>query len=185
MTNDVALAPHEWDSGPPVARERLGVWLFLAAEALFFAALLAAHVVSRAAEPDSHAPVSSTLGVGLTLVLGACSLCAALGTRARRAERVASGVRWTLAAAALALAFVAAQALEWRHLATAGFLPRSSLLGSSFFVVTGAHGLHVLAGAAWLAFAALSRRPLACELATTYQHFVDFVWLVILLVFYT
>jgi heme/copper-type cytochrome/quinol oxidase subunit 3 len=94
-----------------------------------------------------------------------------------------------LLAGLLATAFLALQAWEWRALLAADFTPRGSLSGASFYVLTGAHGLHVLGGAVWLLASAVAlRRPgaraLHAELAALYQHFVDLVWIVLFAVLY-
>lgn len=178
-----------WDSGPPVETARFGTWVFLASEAFFFGGLLAAYVVLRSSSKAWVEPLGVGLGAALTVLLVASSLCASTAVRRLRAGARASGSNWMLAAALLALGFLGIQALEWRELAHAGFTPRGSLAGASFYVLTGAHGLHVLAGVVWLAGSgALVRRSgsrtLHAELAALYQHFVDGIWLVLFVVLY-
>jgi len=178
-----------WDSGPPVATARFGLWVFLASEAFFFAGLLAAYIVLRDAASTWSLPLDRGLGVAFTALLAACSLTAGIGARRLAKGAHAPGSRWILAAAALGAAFVALQAYEWQHLLESGFAPRASLSAACFYVLTGAHGLHVLAGVAWLAVAGLAARRLGArtmpaELAVLYQHFVDAVWVVLFLVLY-
>lgn len=183
------FTPRAWDSGPPVATARFGLWVFLASEAFFFAGLLAAYIVLRDASTAWSLPLDRGLGTVFTTLLAGCSLAAGLGARRLAAGAQAAGSRWILVAAALGAAFVALQVYEWRHLLDAGFAPRASLPAACFFVLTGAHGLHVLAGVVWLAVAGLAARragarTLPAELAVLYQHFVDAVWVVLFLVLY-
>lgn len=178
-----------WDSGPPVETARFGTWVFLASEAFFFGGLLAAYLVLRSSSKDWIEPLGVGLGAALTVLLVASSLCASTAVRRLRAGSRSSGSKWLLAAALLALGFLGIQAFEWRELAHAGFTPRGSLAGASFYVLTGAHGLHVLAGVVWLAASGTivrgaSSRTLHAELAALYQHFVDGIWLVLFVVLY-
>jgi heme/copper-type cytochrome/quinol oxidase subunit 3 len=178
-----------WDSGPPVETARFGTWVFLASEAFFFGGLLAAYFVLRGSSSAWIEPLSPGLGVALTALLVASSLCASVAVRRVRAGRRASGSALLLAASLFAFAFLGVQAYEWRELLHAGFTPRGSLAGASFYVLTGAHGLHVLAGALWLAGSGVvvrGARPstLHAELAALYQHFVDGVWLVLFALLY-
>jgi heme/copper-type cytochrome/quinol oxidase subunit 3 len=85
--------------------------------------------------------------------------------------------------------FIALQAFEWADCLRAGIAPRTSLYWSSFFVLTGAHGLHVAGGLAWLAWARHSTRSgrgrMRLELAEIYWHFVGLVWIVLFALLYT
>lgn len=178
-----------WDSGPPVATARFGTWVFLASEAFFFGGLLAAYFVLRASSKSWVEPLGLGLGVVLTVLLVASSICANLAVRAIRGEKRELASTWLLAGAFLALAFVGVQAFEWSELGGLGFTLNTSLAGSCFYVMTGAHGLHVLAGAVWMLVSGLAvrragSRTLHAELAALYQHFVDGVWLVLFVIFY-
>jgi len=178
-----------WDSGPPVATARFGTWVFLASEAFFFGGLLAAYVVLRSSSNGWVEPLGVGLGAALTVLLVASSLCASTAVRRLRAGARASASNWLLASALLALGFLGIQAFEWYELAQGGFTPRGSLAGASFYVITGAHGLHVLGGVVWLAASGVivrkpAARTLHAELAALYQHFVDGIWLVLFVVLY-
>jgi heme/copper-type cytochrome/quinol oxidase subunit 3 len=185
---DGFIAP-AWDSGPPVETARFGTWVFLASEAFFFGGLLAAYLVLRSGARAWDEPLSTGLGVLMTALLLGSSFVASAGVRALRRGQRARGANALLGAGLLAAAFLGLQAWEWRELLPAGFTPRGSLAGASFYVLTGAHGLHVLGGVAWLFGSALALRragssTLHAELAALYQHFVDFVWTVLFAVLY-
>jgi heme/copper-type cytochrome/quinol oxidase subunit 3 len=178
-----------WDSGPPVATARFGMWVFLASETFFFGGLLAAYIVLRSSSAEWIEPLQTGVGVGLTALLAASSLCASRAVRRLRAGARAAGSNASIAAASCACAFLALQAFEWHGLADLGFTPRGSLAGAAFYVLTGAHGLHVLVGAVWLAVSGVGvrkegARTLHAELSALYQHFVDGVWLVLFALLY-
>lgn len=191
-------------SGIPRARlepARLGVWLFLVSEAMLFAGLLAAFVVLRTGSATFGGPgdaLSLATGAAATAVLVLSSICLARATSASvRAEGRGRAATWILIALLLGLVFLAVQALEWRHLIASGVHVRTNLFWSSFFVLTGVHGLHVAGGLAWNAVAwrraratdsgapsARASDDLFVDLAATYWHFVDAVWLVLFALLY-
>jgi len=188
--SELAIGPEgawrEHDSAPRFSRAEIGVLLFLATEVLFFAGLVAAALVLRAADPawgSGAARVAwmpGLLGTAL-LLAGSLALGRALRPAAQRGLRAA-----LLSAAVLGLAFLGLMAWEWRALFALGFDWRSGTFGSCFFVLTGLHGLHVLGGVAWTAVLAL-RTPAqasAARLASWYWHLVDGVWLVLFALFY-
>lgn len=171
----------------------VGVLLFLATEVMLFAGLVSAVLVLRSADPAwsaGRAHVSGGAGAIGTALLAAGSIVLALAlSRARRGEG-GGALRGALVLSALAgAAFVALLAFEWRAQSAAGFDWRSGTFGSSFFVLTGLHGLHVLGGVVWCAVLALrpATRPgaaHAAKLASWYGFLVDGVWLALLGLFY-
>lgn len=176
----------------PLDPARLGVWLFLVSEAMFFAGLIAAYLVVREGSsafggPDGHLSLR-TMGVATALLI-VSSLCLSRATVALRNGRETRVVAsWTLRAIFFGAVFVSLQAIEWRECLRAGVAPRTSLYWSSFFVLTGAHALHVLGGIAWLAWAWSSARSgvngLRLELAEIYWHFVGLVWICLFALLY-
>jgi heme/copper-type cytochrome/quinol oxidase subunit 3 len=85
--------------------------------------------------------------------------------------------------------FIGIQAYEYYQLIVAEGLGMDSLFGSSFFTLTGFHGLHVIGGLIWLlillpkAFGVMggfsAKENLGVELFGLYWHFVDIVWLLL------
>ena len=178
-----------------------GTWAFLLSEIMLFGGLFAVYAVQRASHTAAFAAGSDALDVRLgaanTVVLLTSSLTMALAVSAAREPRRAA--RWIAATIALAVVFLAVKAHEYRVeiaeglLPGAGFAPSSPLAADAepfftlYFVMTGAHALHMLAGIgvlAWIA-AGLSRAPhdagrapdLRVEMAGLYWHLVDVVWI--------
>src|SRR5436853_466051 len=88
--------------------------------------------------------------------------------------------------------FVSLQAYEWSHLIHRGLHINgnpwgAALFGTSFFIVTGFHGLHVTGGVIYLVamIGVVSRRPDPAasynmvEITGLYWHFVDLVWIMV------
>lgn len=179
-----------------VPGRRLGMWIFLCSETAFFAALVAAYIVLRAGAslwPRPGTLLSLKLAWANTLLLIASGFTMAGAIAAARR----GATRWlTIALAAtllLGAAFLAGQVVEWRYLLLARHvIPSTSLFSSLFFVLTGLHGLHVLAGLVVLLIvfgkAATGRYagepPGGVELAGLYWHFVDIVWIALFLLLY-
>ena len=83
---------------------------------------------------------------------------------------------------ALGLAFLLGQGSEYLRLFHQQITISQSLFGTTFFTLTGLHGLHVAAGIAALAVAL--GRPAIVKPIALYWQFVDLVWLAIFAVVY-
>lgn len=164
----------------------VGTVVWLASEVMFFGGLFAAYFTLRASEGGAFArgvELETAVAGAFTAVLVASSVTMHLGVQALAADDRHGYRRRLLVTAALAALFLANQAREW---ATADFGPDSHVYGSLFFVMTGFHGLHVLAGVLGMAVMVgraagpgLGARQLpAAEVLSYYWHFVDVVWLV-------
>lgn len=198
MSTGAALTPDETtydhDSGPPVAAGRLATWLFLCAEALFFGGLISAWGVLRAQTPGWAEGETPSLVIGLVMtafLLGASWMGHTTIVAAREARHSAIVARIGLTVL-LVLGFLCLQAVEYGHLFEDGLTPSTSVRWAMFYAMTMCHGLHVFIGAVWLL--ALIRRAVGpgldgerrgpLEYGVLYLHFVDAVWLVLLVLLY-
>jgi cytochrome c oxidase subunit 3 len=104
-----------------------------------------------------------------------------------------------VATAALGATFVGMQAFEWSKLIAEGVRPwenpfGAAQFGSSFFMITGFHGMHVSAGVIYLLVIAFRVKNgfyekrggnyEIVEITGLYWHFVDLVWVFIFAFFY-
>ncbi len=195
MSDIVVLAPAFADTPTGIPHRKLGVWLFLVSEVMFFTALIGAYIVLRLANPDWPVP-STVLNIPLTglntFLLICSSVTLVLGFAAAQDGRKAVMCRWLVATVLLGSTFLGIQAFEYHKLVHEGLTPSSSIFGSCFFTLTGFHGLHVLGGVLWLitvtikAFAGVydDGRHLGIELAGLYWHFVDLVWIILFTIVY-
>lgn len=188
-------AAHPSMAGAPRSRldpARFGFGLFLVTEAMFFAGLLSAALVLREGSSqfgDDGGTLSLRMAVFATLTLLLSSFCISRATiairRGREARIIAS---WTARTVLFGALFLLMQFSEWRQCAALGITPRTNLYWSTFFVLTGVHGLHVLGGLIWLVVAWFGARrgvhALRVELAALYWHFVDLVWLALFTLLY-
>jgi cytochrome c oxidase subunit 3 len=171
----------------------VGVVVWLASEVMFFGGLFAAWFVLKGANEPRWPPPGEELGVArmavFTVVLLSSSVTMHLATEAAAHGRRRGTMRWLAATIALGAAFLAHTVFEWWELPF-GF--DSSAFSSIFYLLTGFHGLHVLAGlglmavVAWVVLGPGSRVPLGQSVRVTgyYWHFVDAVWVVLFLTVY-
>ena len=155
-------------SGPAAARTRpivpspvLGMAMFIATEAMFFAGLVSAFVVLRAQSPDWPPIDQPRLPAGVTGVNTLFLLASAI-TMERAAAALRRGgktaARWIAVTLGLGALFLVVQGSEWVRLVGYGLTTRSSLYGATFYTIVGAHGLHVLAAVIALGFALVRAR---------------------------
>lgn len=175
---------------------KLGFWIFLSSETLFFGSFISTYMVYKASSVVGPFP-TDILDIPLTsistFVLLMSSLAVVTGL-----DGIQKGNRkqalWGLAATILLGAgFLGFQAYEFTHFYHAGLTLQTNLFGSSFFILTGFHGAHVSIGIIWLfiLFMDILRGPmvpakhaLQVEVAGLYWHFVDIVWIVIFTLIY-
>ncbi len=176
---------------PVVSSPVLGMLMFLAFEAMFFAGLLGAFLVFRLASTGWPPPGEPYLPIRVTWVNTGILLASGYTMwRARRAIRDgnrAGLVRGLGLTALLGATFLAVQGGEWIRLVRYGLTLRSGTYGATFYTLIGCHGLHVLAAVLWLAavlvLAARGRfspeRHVGVQLCTMYWMFVVGLWLVL------
>jgi cytochrome c oxidase subunit 3 len=170
-----------------------GLWVFIAAEALFFGLLIASYLYLRVRSevwPPPGTPSRDLLVPFFNSIVlfssGATMHGAHLAMKRGDTELARGGI---IATMVLGAAFLCGQAFEY---VTAGYGLSSGVLGSSFFTLTGFHGAHVLVGLIFLGmvFAKAGRgaytaeHHLGVEASALYWHFVDAVWVVLLTVLY-
>ena len=94
-------------------------------------------------------------------------------------------LKWLGLTILIGTTFVSIQAYEYTELVHNGSTPNVDLFWSTFYAMTGFHGLHVTAGVIWLAIVWLAtlfgkitkQNYMKVELAGLYWHFVDLVWI--------
>jgi len=188
------VAPAGTNTG--IDNRKIGIWLFLGSEVMFFSALIAAYLLTRASAGKPYELFSEAIPLISfnTFLLICSSLTMALSLAfARRGSQV--GLRISLLATILlGVTFVTIQSIEYNELFHKGLTMNGAphLFGSPFYLLTGFHGLHVAGGVIWnllVWFKALRggfgpENNLGIELAGLYWHFVDLVWIVLFTIIY-
>jgi cytochrome c oxidase subunit 3 len=167
----------------------LGMWLFLASEAMLFGALFSGYALLRTGAEGWPVP-SSRLSVPLaglnTLVLIASSVTMMRAVRAARdrdARRARMAILLTLG---LGVAFLAIKGSEWVGHLRAGELPSIDTFFAIYYTLTGVHALHVVGGVCALGWLLVARSSGGGEAHATrvslvglYWQFVDLIWVVL------
>jgi heme/copper-type cytochrome/quinol oxidase subunit 3 len=184
---------------------KVAMWLFIAQDGFSFGGLLLAYGLLRIFAPAWPAPGLTPvdiLGINLTgfatfvLICSSVTMVMAVDS-AQKADKAAT-VRWLLLTILGGAGFLGIQAYEYTHLVHNGIGFTEAvhhgqrlhpLFGSTFYVVTGFHGCHVLAGVIYLTCilrgtmqgkytqGGLSYSPV--ELVGLFWHFVDLVWILV------
>jgi cytochrome c oxidase subunit III len=169
----------------------LGMLIFIAAEVMFFAALMSAHTIARSTAiggiwpppGQPRLPVERTaFNTGILLLSGVLLW---IGNRRIYTERQ-SALRYIAGAIAAGAAFVLLQGVEWVALLREGLTMTSSSHGAFFYLIVGAHALHAVAAIVALAwvYARMRRGTLAMssfEATQAFWYFVVILWPVIYL----
>lgn len=177
------LTPESWG--------KLGMWVFLAADAMSFGGLLAGYGALRLYSHDWPNP-AQTLGISLTafmtflLIVSSFTMVQALS--AFRRGNTARAKLFLLLTAAGGAAFLGLQAYEWTHLIHEGITLTgnpfgNALFGTTFYVLTGFHGCHVLGGVLYLLYTYMKAGRgwgyAEIEITGLYWHFVDLIWILV------
>jgi len=171
----------------------VGMLSFIASEATFFLMLILAYLFYNVVAPfGGKAVVLDVQKTGIyTLCLLASSVTLWRAEKSLQRGREGSFKRWLAGTIALGGIFLIGQGLEYAHLWQTGVKMNTSLYSTSFFTLTGFHGLHVCVGLlALLILLRLAmmkdfRKPAeAVASIGLYWHFVDVVWIVVFSIVY-
>ena len=167
---------------------KLGLWMFLASEVMFFTGLIAAYIVLRAghpAWPGDEGQLSVPIGTANTLILICSSMTMALAVGAVAQRQPGLLRAYLVATILLGSAFLGVKVFEYEAKFHHGIGPSTNVFWSCYFTLTGLHGLHVLLGVVanlWVLTLTFHRRfwealSHRVELSGLYWHFVDIVWI--------
>jgi len=176
-------------------RGKMGVGLFILSEANFFLLLIVAYVYYHA-YPGTGPTAASALNVGRTaafsVALFASSATIFMASRAARRGDNGGLMTWLAITIALGALFILGQIKEYYDLIEGGVGVSRNLFATTFFTLTGFHGLHVLIGLVALSITfvlAIAGKLHADKrdgfgAVEWYWHFVDAVWVVVFSVVY-
>ena len=195
------LHHHFVNSDQQFDASKLGMWVFLVTEILFFGGLFAAYVIYRSWYPDLYIQASTQLntlwGAVNTLVLIGSSLTVAMAIRSAQTNDNRGVYLNLIITLTLAAVFMVIKYFEYTHKFHLGIFPggyysfdgiahpKANIFFSIYYMMTGLHGLHVIIGIGlmiWLAvkakkgaFSAEYYTPV--EMVGLYWHLVDIIWI--------
>ncbi len=194
---EIALEPE----GP--TNEWLGIVLFIVSEAVMFGAFFAQYFYNRILSDGWPTRVGLPPGfervpwfplpIILTVVLVSSGFTAHFAQNAIRRDDRDAFQGWLIVTILLGASFLGGQAFEYTNLiVNEGFAITSGIYGTVFYCLTGLHGLHVTVGVLVLIGVLIrsfighfsSRSHFGVEGTVLYWHFVDAVWIALLLALY-
>jgi cytochrome c oxidase subunit 3 len=173
----------------PARTYRTGMWMALAAIVMLFAAFTSAMVVRKGGSNDWAAIALPQVLYFNTLILLASSVALEISRRAL-AEGMAGRFKVSLyVTSILGVVFLGGQLVAWRELASHGVYLSTNPSSSFFYLLTAAHGLHLLGGVVALFYlvwkaprlAAGLKKPVAMDVTAIYWHFMDGLWIYLLI----
>ncbi len=171
-------------AAPAASTALIGVGAFIAAVTMLFVAFTTAYLARRQEAGWTTIAVPAVLWVNTAVLLassGALEWARACLVRGD-ALGLRRGLTWT---AALGAVFVVGQFGAWRQLAAQGLYLASNPHSSFFYLLTGAHALHLLGGLGALAVVLVKaylnrytpREHTGLSVCALYWHFMDALWL--------
>ena len=189
---------HDENETTGIDNRKLGTWVFLSSEFLFFGALITNYLLFKGRDfgfetiyPVELYDIPFTSISSFVLLMS--SLTMVLAHNAIAEDNQEAARVWLLATSALGMVFLAGQVFEFTEFILQGMTISSNPAASAFFMLTGFHGAHVFIGVLMLmSLFVFSRRQgrlseergLNVELVGLYWHFVDIIWIVIFTVVY-
>jgi cytochrome c oxidase subunit III len=185
---------------------RVGMWLFIATEVLLFGGLFLLYSMYRLKNPVAfHAgslELSRFFGTLNTCILITSSFTVVLAVQALRENRRKNAMLFIVSTIGFALGFLVVKAFEWSEKFEHGLYPNAAVLMGKppgeilyfglYFMMTGLHAVHVIAGIGVLSVVLFmvgrkkitADRPLILENAGLYWHLVDVIWIFLFPLFY-
>ena len=176
-TASLMRPPFPAERGVDAHNLKLGMWVFLASEVMFFTALIGSYVILRFGAPGEWAKPGVVLNIPITafntflLICSSVSMVKAFAAISEGDQKMLKV--WLLVTIIGGAMFVGIQAYEYTHLIHRGFLPSGvregselaelvangtlpaatmGLYGSTFYAMTGFHGFHVTCGVVAMAY---------------------------------
>ncbi len=191
------------ERGLDVYTQKVGMWVFLCSEVMFFAGLIGSYVVLRFGASATWAEPNVVLNVPVTAINTFILICSSVTMVKAFAAAEAGdqkGIKtYLLATTALGALFLGVQVYEYTELilhrsweGSHGFTPQAGLYGATFFTMTGFHGFHVFLGVVCLSWATIrayrghwgADNTHGIEVLGLYWHFVDLVWIILFTIVY-
>ena len=178
-----------------LSNNKLAMWLFLGSECLLFGGLISTYMLYRGRHPKGPGP-HQVFSIPFTsvssFVLLMSSLTMVLAVAAAQHRDMVRAQLWLTVTALLGATFVGGQVFEFTEFYRKGLGFTTSLFGSSFYTLTGFHGVHVTVGIIMLmavvGMLKTNRIPgdqaEVIELVGLYWHFVDIIWILIFTLVY-
>lgn len=207
-THSRFLQHHFVDAEQQFDSAKMGMWIFLVTEILFFGGLFAAYIVYRLWYPELFVLASEELDTLLgginTLVLIGSSFTVAMAIRSAQKDKIKQISIYLGITFALAAVFMIIKYFEWSHKFHLGIFPaeaysytgidhpQAGVFFSLYYLMTGLHGIHVVVGMGLMVWLIVRARKnhfdheyyTPVEITGLYWHLVDIIWIFLFPLFY-
>ena len=195
---------HDVHESTGIDNRKLGMWVFLSSEFMFFGALISNYMLFKGRDYSAFVPAGQSVilprtlyDIPFTSVSSFVLLMSSL-TMVLAHDSLVSGDQnrtrvWLAATGLLGSVFIGGQVFEFTEFVQQGLTLSTNPAASAFFMLTGFHGAHVFLGILMLlSLYGISKRQggltesqgLNVELVGLYWHFVDIIWIVIFTIVY-
>ena len=171
-----------------------GIWVFVAADMVFFGVLFFSFMVERSKDvalfEASRLTLNADFGGINTLILLTSSWCVVRAVSCAKHNKLAQLPHWLIAAFSCGLAFWVSKIIEYSQKWSIGLTPLSNDFYMLYYCLTGLHLLHVTAGTIMLFIFWRSARTSSAETnnfssdqfvrlesGAIYWHMVDLLWI--------
>ena len=172
---------------------KIGMWIYLVTDAMTFGGLLIAYASLRVFTdwPDPAEVLGINISATATFILICSSVSMVMAIQGSAQANRKKMLTWLGVTIAGGASFLGIQVYEYNHLVHHGmgfahFEHGNNLFASTFYAITGFHGLHVLSGVIYLIvifLKGLNGRydgdPSHVEIAGLFWHFVDLIWILV------
>ena len=180
-----------------LSHRKLLMWVFLGSDCMFFASLIGTYLIYKGSGV-AHPGPADVFDIPTTSVSTFVLLMSSMSMVFSYAYLVRDNIKafriWLLSTMIMGSTFLGFQIFEFSEFYFHDHLsPQTNLFGTTFYALTGTHGIHVTIGVIWLGIifysslfrnTVTSKTNLDLDLAALYWHFVDIVWIVIFAVVY-
>ena len=169
--------------------QKFALWVGMASIVMMFGAFTSAYIVKHAAGNWLEFPIPTLFYIStVLLVVSSITLHGSYYYYKKQHEGLYKGL--LVSSLILGIAFVISQYMGWQELFALGVDMKANVSGSFFYLITGIHAVHVLAGIAAIVVALIhaftlrfrytEKRKNRFELVVHYWHFVDILWVYLL-----
>ena len=186
---------HGHSTSTGLSNNKMAMWLFLGSECLLFGGLISTYMlyrgrITQGPRPSQIFDIPFTSVSSFVLLMSSLTMVLAV-TSAQRKDNERTKL-WLTITALLGATFVGGQVYEFTAFYNEGLGFTTNLFSSSYYTLTGFHGVHVTVGVIMLlslrgiisANKDTGDRAEVVELIGLYWHFVDIVWIIIFTLVY-
>jgi len=182
---------HRWDPGDGERQTsadsyRLAMWLGLASIVMLFAGLSSAYIIRLGGSSDWRAIRIPTFLIPNSVILLVSSVTLEMFRRNLTATLSPAARAWIGITTLLGAAFLAGQIAIWKTLVAQGIYLSTNSHSSFFYLLTGAHAVHLAGGVgvllvlttmAWRQVYSTRRLRILTDVTAIYWHFMDGLWI--------